>query len=31
MQNKTERLKLFITEKLESAPDDDEGNDLLKN
>ena len=28
---KKEILKLFITEKLESAPDDDEGKDLLKN
>ena len=28
---KKETLKLFITEKLESAPDDDEGKDLLKN
>lgn len=28
---KKEMLNLFITEKLESAPDDDEGKDLLKN
>lgn len=28
---KKERLKLFITEKLESAPENDGGKDLLKN